>query len=285
MDLTRSLARSFLEDHPRDAAMVIETLTPTDAIEAVSGVPAARVATVLRWMAPATAAALLETMVPDRAVEMLGALPVGNAPSVLRRVEEARREELLSGLPPATGSALRRLLRYPAGTAGAVMDPRITALVDDHTAEGALAQLRRSRDTTLYNLYVIDRERRLVGVLDLDELLRASPSSTLRALARPADLRIPVEADRRQITAHAGWQRVDSLPVVDANGVFLGAVRYRTMRQLENELAATAVDDGVSTSRALGDLFAAGLGGIVDAIAQSVSPAHRPRADRREEDR
>jgi magnesium transporter len=224
-------------------------------------------------MTPARGAAALEQVQPKPAASLVARMPVEIAADLLRRLASEHRDLVLAALPLDLRRSLAALLAFPAGTAGALMDPRVTILTDDLTAAQALRQLRQSADGILFNIYVLDRQRRLVGVLNLQELLAARPRQLVAALMHEPELRLPAAADRHQIVAHRGWQRVHSLPVVDAKGCFLGAMRYRTLRQLEVELdQARPGGTDTSTAAALGGLFAAGLGGLVDAIAQSVAP-------------
>jgi magnesium transporter len=278
MDLKRKLAIRFLEEHTRDAAAVLESIDTVEAAQVLSGNPAPRAAAVLQWMTPERGAAILQSLESPSAAELVARLPLDVVAAFLRRLDTARRDELTVSLTTDARHALGRLLRFPAGTAGALMDPSVTVLTPDLTAAEALDRIRRSSDSTLFNIYVIDRERALVGVLNLEELLAASPKARVEAIMHPPVHRLKATTQRRMIAAHPGWQRVYSLPVVDAKGIFLGAVRYRTIRQLEAEIEGPqeASTTG-STTRALGDLFAAGFGGIVDAIMSSlVLPDRKP---------
>jgi magnesium transporter len=122
----------------------------------------------------------------------------------------------------------------------------------------------------LFNIYVVDRERMLVGVLNLRELLMAPPASSLQEVMKSTTYRIGVELDRRAIIAHPGWREVHSLPVVDARGRFLGALRHRTLKRLELELASKQ-DARAQTVAALGDLFWTGVAGILDAVTMTAA--------------
>jgi magnesium transporter len=152
------------------------------------------------------------------------------------------------------------------------------ALPQDLTAEDALKLLRRTPEHALYNLYVVDRDHHLVGVLNLRELLLAGPKETLSAIMRPALYKVPADADRYSVVSNPGWKEVHSLPVVDQAGHFLGALRYRTFKHLEDELRGEETEPGAPTVAALGDLFRAGIAGLVDAMA-SAAPATKTRKE------
>ncbi len=144
------------------------------------------------------------------------------------------------------------------------MDPEVLALPSDLTARSALQRVREAASFARYNLYVVDREQRLVGVLNLRELLRARAGDLLSELMVRDPMRITAAADRATLLAHPAWQRVASLPVVDDDGRYLGAVRYRTLRELENEILPKRRDD--DTGAALGTLLTVGAAAVLEAI-------------------
>jgi magnesium transporter len=272
--LVRRLADHFLEEHPDRAAAALERWAPAEIARAVDRGSAAHAGALLRRLSPQRAKATLMALEPKRGAQLLEAMEVGVAARLLRRLEHTRQTILLEAMD-RRARPLRSLLRFPEDSAGAWMDPEVLALHQDATAREALAQVRRSASLARYNLYVIDREQRLVGVLNLRELLLARPREPLSdRMVRDPD-RLLAAADRSEILAHPGWQKVSSLPVVDDAGGYLGAIRYRTLRELEAQLLSRGRDDDASA--ALSRLFLAGAGAFVEALTGAVGegPTHR----------
>ncbi len=277
MDLETELAREAMSAHPLESAAALERLPAEEAVGLLDRVDAALAATVLRRMATPATAEILRASAPARAATWIAALPLDLAAVCLRRLEEASREAIFSHLPEGRGRALRALLGFPEQTAGALMDPEVLALPLDLSAGEALELVRRNPEHARYNLYVVDREQLLVGVLNLRELLLADARAPLAESMREQVHRLRADADRHTIVSDPGWREVHSLPVVDEGGLFLGAVRYRTLRRLEEELRGARPDEGV-TARALGDLFRTGAAGVFEAVAASI-PAASERSD------
>lgn len=227
-------------------------------------------------MAPHHAAGILAQSEPVRAGAIAAALPPDVAAAVLRRVPEEPRQAILGQLPAESAATLGAVMRFPEGTVGALMDPLVLALPEDLTAREAVARIRATPQHARYNVYVVDRDTRLVGVLNLRELLLAKPRSLLSEVMRRDPQRLESRSSRMAIVEHRGWREVHSLPVVDAEGRYLGAVRYRTLRRLEAEIRGKPVQEK-DTGEALGEVFAAGAAAFVDALA---GPA-RPRREKR----
>ena len=78
--------------------------------------------------------------------------------------------------------------------------------------------------------------------------------------------------DRNAILAHPAWREAHSLPVVDRQGLYLGAIRYRTLRRLESESARHRARQDSHTAEALGDLFSTGMEGLLGAFTNIAVP-------------
>jgi magnesium transporter len=271
MSLERRLAEKLVREHPERAGGVLERLGIEESTRVLSKAPAREAAPVLQRMSPQFSAAVLETFDAAKIAGVLEALPLDVTSRLARKFSEETVAAALGKLAPRAARALRSLLRFPAESAGALMDPDVLALPEDLTAKEALDRIRESPDSARYNLYVVDREQRLVGVVNLRELLLARPRSRLADVMIRDPQRLDARADRSVVVGHPGWKEVHSLPVVDEQGGYLGAVRYRTLRALEEELLGGKAEDG-NAREALGQLFAAAAGGLLDALTNPGAP-------------
>ena len=132
--------------------------------------------------------------------------------------------------------------------------------------------MRRMRRFPLhvnFYLYVVDRDRKLVGVLDIRELLIAHSNELLPAVMRSNLDRVRAGAGIADMMAHPGWRDYDALPVVDEAGVFLGALRHRTLRRIETD-SPSAQDGATETLAALAELYFIGAGGMLRGLASGI---------------
>jgi magnesium transporter len=222
-------------------------------------------AQVLRRLSPHRAADVVAGLTDERVAALLESLPIAVAARLVRRLAPERAERVLEALPAGLARSLRAIVRFPEHSAGALLDPNVLALPEDLTAREALARVREAADQARYNVYVVDPEQKLVGVVNLRELFLAKPAARLTDLMVRGPIALSAEADRVAIVSHPGWREVHSLPVVDGEGVYLGAVRYRTLRELEEQLFRGGHRDADARA-ALGELFSAGASGLLDAL-------------------
>lgn len=277
--LEQDLARSVLASHPLEAARVLERLPAEQVAAFLAEAEPEAAASCLRVMHGPVAAETLAALDTPQAVEILGRLPLDAASGTLRRLPPERRTALLSAAGGRLERSLRALLRFAPNTAGALMDPRVLALPVDLNVADALVRVREAASDARYNLYAVDRDGRLVGAFNLRELYLADPKATLSSISRRNPHRIPAAADRHAIVSHPGWREVHALPVVDGGEVYLGAIRYGTLRRLEDELRGAGSETG-ATARALGDLFRTGATSLLEAVAASPPVAPEVEAGR-----
>lgn len=268
MSLVRRMAQHALEAHPDQTATVLERSGDAESLALLGSARLDAAAAVMQRFSPLHAAAMLAGLPAERAAKILEEMSVDAAARLVRRGSPAVREAILAAMPRARAESIARVLRFPEGTAGALMDPDVLALPAEFTAREALQRVRQDADQARYNLYVVDDEQRLTGALNLRELLLAKPSATLGSLMKRDPHRIVALADRASVVAHPGWKVVHSLPVVDESGAFLGAIRYGVLRRLERDLASGRRGD-VDSGVALGELLAAAARGVFDAVSGS----------------
>lgn len=159
---------------------------------------------------------LVEAMTPDDRARLLQGMPPPLAQRML--AELSAREQALT----------HKLLEHPAESAGRIMCPEFVALQPSMTVAEALEEVRRNGADveTVYALPVVDGRLRLVGMLELEDLVFAEPSVKVEQIM-DTDLHA-VRADDDQEEAARLLQATDmpAVPVVDADRRLLGLVTY-----------------------------------------------------------
>ncbi|MGH7254333.1 MAG: magnesium transporter MgtE N-terminal domain-containing protein [Nitrospirales bacterium] len=240
---------AFLHAHPVEVARRLETLPPEDACAILSPLPPPMVAAVMEYLLPASAAAIAQQLPRDHAVEVITALSSPSSLGVLRHLDRPLQDEFLDRLEPALGASLRLALKYPERTGGALADPRVLTLPPDITVADALSRVARDSRRATYYLYVIDRQTKLVGVVTIKELLAADPKRPVASVMNEQVATLSANAGADELRQHPQWGVHHTMPVVDGQRRFLGALRYQTVRRIEEE--ATVNQTPVALSQAL----------------------------------
>jgi len=232
-----SLVRSFVMQHPEDAARSLEGVAPSEAGAILRRLPARSVGAVLERLAPEPAGAILGEIGPQGTRDLLDHLPPRHAAAILHHVEESLRSATLAGLPERRAREIRSLLEYPSDTAGGMMEPHVTSIAIDLTVGDAIQAIRRAPRQTLYYLYVTDREGRLAGVLNMRELLLGAPRDPISGLVHRDVVTVPATMDREELAALMRDRRFIALPVVDQDGRLLGIVKHDEVLEAVQEEA------------------------------------------------
>lgn len=264
--LVHKLAQHALETHPNQSTSVLERLPEDEVVQVLDAASLESAAAILERLSPQLASRVLCGLRPERAARVLEALTVDSAARLVRRVDENRQLLILELVDERRAQSLRRILRFREGSAGALMDPDVLALPSDLTARESLQRVRKEPELARYNVYVVSENQKLVGAVNLRELLLAPGRRPLVDLMVRDPHRVLAGDDRASVLAHPGWKEVHSLPVVDGEGAFLGAIRYRVLRRIEEELLAPRSAD-VEAGAAFGEVIAAGARGLIDAIS------------------
>jgi magnesium transporter len=254
MDAEQPLTLAFLRSHPVRAAQVLEALPAAEAAALFERVPARLGATVLAAMLPQRAARIVETLDDARALELLS--PMATQPTVvlLRHLPETRRRHLIAGLPTAAALASTLLLGFTDDSLGAWVDPDVTMLGADTRAAAALERLRLAPSGHAL-VFVTDAERRLVGSVSLDVLLRAPAAASLATLMQRPVAVLLAQAPLAGTAAHPGWELASLLPVVESGERLVGVM---TRDALARALGRAQPAPALAAAPSLPVLFARG---------------------------
>ncbi|MCM2679201.1 magnesium transporter [Echinimonas agarilytica] len=183
-------------------------------------------------------AALFSTMEADKRADLYNQL------------SEDQRYALLPGLAQAEREDVRRLASYPEKTAGAIMTSSYATLKADWTVKKALKKLRLEAPDkeTIYQTYVIDEVRQLLGTVSLKELILCSPTALVKDLMRTEVVSISLSSDQEDVSKVIRKYDLLALPVLDDNQRLVGIVTYDDAMDAAEEEATEDAQKSASVS-------------------------------------
>ena len=128
---SQALIQGFLQQHPQEAAKLIDSLPPEDAIRYLRDESGPTAAGVLLCLNADLSTELLMRMEDDLFRQLFTAIDPGRGVALLARLSGDSVEEKLALLPEPLAKEYRELLAYPQDTAGHLMDPRVTSFQID----------------------------------------------------------------------------------------------------------------------------------------------------------
>jgi len=217
-------ARDF---EPADLADILSVLGERDRLTAVQALPPELSSQALAEMPEeAHAEDTLAALAPEQAAEIVEQLEDDDAADILGELEPAAQERILQEVEDR--AEVDQLLGYDEETAGGRMTTHTVTVLDTITAGEALDEIRRQAEQAedFYQVFVVDAQRRLVGVLPFKDLVVSRPDRRVRQFMAPADVSVRPEADQEEVAHLLGRYNLPSLPVVDEVGHLLGRITF-----------------------------------------------------------
>ncbi len=161
-----------------------------------------------------TAGEIVEELPDDEAADLVGALDPADQQRILAEVEDR--------------ADVETLLRYDPETAGGIMTAHVVSVREDSTAAEAIEALRKQAEEVedFPHVFVVDSDRKLVGVLPLKGLVMSPAERPVREFMENADVRVAPEEDQEEVARLIKRYDVAGVPVVDAAGRLLGQVTF-----------------------------------------------------------
>ena len=201
--------------------------------------PAGPATKVLVEISPAMRAVLMEESGIARIAAIAEGLDDDDTVYLLSDLPDQMVEPLLQRLTRA--DELRERLAFDEDTAGGIMSNKFVAVLDDWELGAAIRQIRRSaaKIEKLYEVYVVDQDRRLVGRLKLRDLILNPKRTLVRDIMLSAPTSVHADADQEEVLELAEQYNLQTIPVVDANNRVIGRITvdelYDVVRQEADE--------------------------------------------------
>lgn len=243
------LHRDLFENHPADAALLLERLPPAKIAETLTSQPLGVAIPIWQRLSPDIAARTVNVLSDEDAGTVIRQMEPNRCASVLGLLDAEQREHYLGLLPEANAQELRGILSYPPDSAGALMDTRVLLLRPESTVREALARIRSLRRRRVRVLFVVDAEHRLQGTVDIQDLATATSTTSLGDLQRPIQAVVNSMATREEVVELLDRYRLTDLPVVDIDGRLIGAVRYTNLVAAAEDEASVALQTMVGASK------------------------------------
>ena len=166
-------------------------------------------------------------------------LPPDDLADLLQAAGSAR-PALALLLDDATRLQVTALMAYKEDLAGGLMSPRFVRVRPEMTADEAITyvRLQSSLVETVYYLYVLDEDQRLLGVLSLRELFNCPKDVFVRDVMSSDPISVPDEMDQEAVAQLFARSDLIALPVVGADGRMKGIITIDDIVDVVNEEAS-----------------------------------------------
>jgi len=231
MNIRAELNNEYVMLHPAQSAGVMQSLSVEEQLEEISDLNSPALVNLLNYLSPRQASNIFALLNAERKAEVLNLASPRLAVLLLAPLDEEARIGVMAGLSRSLRHDLKRQLSFPENSAGRLMDVIFATYRDSMTVSQALSELRGSKTQRARSIFVTDKENRLVGRVDVQDLALESEATLLRLIMHPAEAVLSTSDPRERVVEMLEKYRLDALPVTDIDGKLMGVVRYGSLFQ------------------------------------------------------
>jgi magnesium transporter len=214
------------EYHQKDIAELIEILDENRQLKLFEILPINLAATILDEADSQLFDFVLSKISLEHKKSILELMSLDDMADILGDLEEERREEIIDLLNHEDAKDLKELLVYKEDSAGGIMTTNVMAVRKDMTVGEAIDYMRENAPSaeTIYYIYVVDQQDKLVGVLSLRELITSRPSNVLENIMSENIIYVDLNDDQEEVVKLVSKYDLLAIPVTDSNGKLKGII-------------------------------------------------------------
>lgn len=211
------LAEGWKNLEPNSKIIIFKLLGTRKSIELFENLPFNEQTFIIENLGNQEVAQIINDMAPDERTDLFKELP----PKVFRK--------LFLLITKEHAKNIRTLMNFKEGTAGSLTTTEFVELKKEMTAKQAILHiqenLRADHRENIYSLFVTDENQKLIGVIPLQELLKAPPDIAIKEVMNRAELiKINVEASTNEVSLLFKKYDLFDAPVVDQDNVLIGII-------------------------------------------------------------
>jgi len=183
----------------------------------------------------------LEEMNPQYAANMLSEMYRDNAADMLNQLEPYTIKKYLSLMQKKDADGIKKLLKYEDDTAGSIMTTEYISIFANQTIQSAMAILKKKAPEaeTIYYVYVVDSNRRLVGVISLRDLIVHEDNEMISDIMGDRLISVNSNDDQRDVARTMQDYDFLAIPVVDNEERLIGIITVDDIMDVISDEAAS----------------------------------------------
>jgi magnesium transporter len=219
--------RSFFDEtNIVDAAALVDPL-PTEALLHLFKIIRKELgAELLTYLDPTTVERLTSHLQPETLHKLLEELYSDDLNEILSELPDELVMKVLNSASPELRSEINQFLSYEPNSCGSIMSTDIITLRHNYTVEQAMRAIQRQGRVaeTINWCYVIDDKRRLIGVIELKDVLFAADDLSIRDLMDTDVQYVYTQDDQEEAAKLISRYDITAIPVIDRSHAIVGII-------------------------------------------------------------
>ena len=212
--------------HPADIAEIVSQLGGRDRAAIFASLDDETAAETLEESSDEVQAQILARLSDERAADILEEMSPDEAADLLADLSPERREQLIAAMEADEAEDVEELLHYEEDTAGGLMTTEFVAIPVTLSAAQTIDRLRELEPNaeSIYYVYIVDEQDKLLGVLSLRDLIVAKPETRISEIMIKRVIAVPLDARPEDVAAVIAKYNLLAVPVVDDDDRIQGIV-------------------------------------------------------------
>lgn len=162
----------------------------------------------------------------DRLIKVFGFMSKDDIVDILGSLNIGRSKEIINLMKEGDKTVIKELLGYDDDTAGGIMTTEYISLYWDMTVENALAKIKEIAPKTelIDYIYVINKEKELLGTVELRDLLIAASNKKLNDILDSHYIYVVPETDQEEVAKLVSKYDLKAIPVLNKHRAMLGII-------------------------------------------------------------
>jgi Mg/Co/Ni transporter MgtE len=230
------LKEKLSEMHPVDVADILEDMDPNQRLAIFGELDTAHASDALEEIDPGVQKVILSSLSKEKIAQLLNEMTTGQAADVLAVLPTSEARAVLKLLNDENARKIQAILENHEQKILDYATSNFMRFAPDVTVQQARRHYRhvaREADVIMY-LYVVDDYDKLLGVIDIRELIKANDDAILKDIMVDVVASLNPNSTLREAAAMFTRYGFRAIPIVDDAGKILGVVSYRDMVNLKH---------------------------------------------------
>ncbi len=216
------------ELRPYDIALVFTSLPEKDKIPFLTYLSIPTLATMIQALNRSQQLEVLNKLGPEKSAKVLDSMDNDDLADLLQGLSPLKIDKYLGEMSEKESTFLKSLMYYPPETAGRIMTNRFVWARKHYTIREAIEKIKSFAvyAETINYIYVIDENRKLVGVASYRDLLLADQNETLENIMYHRVISVHALTDQEEVARYVQQYDFLAIPVVSDDGILLGIVTF-----------------------------------------------------------
>lgn len=230
----------FLDMHPYDRALFFTDVEEQERLLIYSYLSPEEVAEMMEHIELENIQPFFAEMDPNFASMVFAEMSTDDAVDILNEMEKDKVVSLLTIMDEEDADEIKDLLHYEEKTAGSIMTTEFISVYKTQTVKETMLQLKEEGPDaeTIYYLYVVDEDKRLVGVLSLRDLIVADDHAIIEGIMNENVFHVSVADDQEEVAKVMRDYDFLAVPVIGFQQHLLGIITVDDILDVIDEEAS-----------------------------------------------